>query len=183
KIRGNLAGKSMLTRTTEAVRLTYYDVAVQILKQRRQVTPCYGGISNIHMNYNGEIWPCCVLGGEQTLGNVRDWDYDIQKLLRSDQAKKSKKYIAEGKCACPLANQWLNNVLLTPRHMIKAAFTFLRYGIVPPKADKDDKPVRVVNPADARVNITGTGKRKAVVLEKAGTIPEEQEVDLPVFEN
>ena len=61
----NVQGKAFLTRTTEAVRVVYYDVAVQILKQRKQVTPCYGGISNIHMNYNGEIWPCCVLGGDQ----------------------------------------------------------------------------------------------------------------------
>ena len=173
----------MLTRTTEAVRLTYYDVAVQILKKRKQVTPCYAGISNIHMNYNGEMWPCCVLGGEQTLGNVRDWEYNIKKLLRSDQAMKSKKYIADGNCACPLANQWLNNVLLTPRHMFKAFTTFLRYGIFPPKTKVPEEPIPVVNPEDASAKIIGTSKRKAIVLEKVGTIPEEADVDLPVFES
>ena len=86
KIVHNIRGKAFLTRTTEAVRVVYYDVAVKILRQRRQVTPCYGGISNIHMNYNGEIWPCCVLGGDQSMGHVREWDYDIPKLLRSEQA-------------------------------------------------------------------------------------------------
>lgn len=119
KIIRNIKGKTFLTRNTEAVRLVYYDVAVQILKQQRQITPCYGGISNIHMNYNGEIWPCCVLGDEQAFGNVRDWNYDMKGLLHSEQAKKVRKYIADGNCACPLANQWLNNILLTPRHMIK----------------------------------------------------------------
>ena len=55
KIFENIRGKAFLTRTTEAVRVVYYDVAVRILQERRQVTPCYGGISNIHMNYDGEI--------------------------------------------------------------------------------------------------------------------------------
>jgi len=119
----NIRGKAFLTRTTEAVRLVYYDVAVQILKQRRQVTPCYGGISNIHMNYDGMIWPCCVLGGEQSLGSVREWNYDMKALLCSEKAKESRQYIADGNCACPLANQWLNNILLTPRHMLRVLYT------------------------------------------------------------
>ncbi len=121
----NIKTKAFLTRTTEAVRLVYYDVAVDILRQQRQVTPCYAGFSNIHLNYDGELWPCCVLGGEQGLGNVRDWDYDIQALLRGDLAKESRRYIADGRCACPLANQWLNNILLTPKHMLKVLYTLL----------------------------------------------------------
>lgn len=125
KILSNIKQKAFLTRTTEAVRLVYYDVAVAILRQQRQVTPCYAGISNIHLNYNGELWPCCVLGDEQTLGNVRKWDYNIQALLRSEQSRKSRRYIADRSCACPLANQWLNNILLTPRHMLKVIYTLL----------------------------------------------------------
>ena len=122
KILCNLDGKASLTRITEAVRLVYYDVAVQILKQGRQITPCYAGISNIHINYDGEIWPCCVLGGKQTMGNVRHWNYDVKRLLCFTQAIEVRKYIADGNCACPLANQWLNNILLTPRHMIKVVY-------------------------------------------------------------
>lgn len=52
------------------------------------------------------------------MGNVRDWDYDVQALLGSKKAKAVIKYIADGNCACPLASQWLNNVLLTPEHML-----------------------------------------------------------------
>jgi len=182
KILRHVAGKAFLTRTTEAVRVVYYDVAVQILEQRRQVTPCYGGISNIHMNYDGEIWPCCVLGGDQPLGRVRDWNYDLQALLRSKRARQSRRYIAEGNCACPLANQWLNNVLLTPRHMLKVLrtmfFTFRR----PPQAEPQ-RPARPVRPDEVKVEIRGTAPRKALVMQKLGTIPEEREADLPLFES
>ncbi len=183
KIVRNIKKKSFLTRTTEAVRLAYYHVAVQILKQRRQVTPCYGGLSNIHLDYNGEIWPCCVLGGEKTLGNVRDWDYDIQRLLSSDQAKESKKYIADKKCACPLASQWLNNVLLTPRHMLRVLYNlFVRFPFFAPQPELKQRS-RSVNPKEIKVNITGTAPRSALVLNKAGAIPKPEEAELPKFES
>jgi MoaA/NifB/PqqE/SkfB family radical SAM enzyme len=183
KIAGNIRGKAFLTRTTEAVRVVYYDVAVRILRERRQVTPCYGGISNIHMNYNGEIWPCCVLGGDQSLGHVRDWDYDVRALLRSAQARKARKYIAAGNCACPLANQWLNNVLLTPRHMLKVLYTmFFTFGRMRRAAQPERRDPSVVRPDQVKVSISGTEPRRAIVMQKLGTIPEESEAQLPVFD-
>ncbi len=114
----NIKGKAFHTKITESIRLAYYDVACKILEFKKQVTPCYGGTANIHLNYDGEMWPCCILGGDQSMGNVRDWDYDVQALLGSKKAKAVIKYIADGNCACPLASQWLNNVLLTPEHML-----------------------------------------------------------------
>jgi len=177
KIAANIGGKALLTRTTEAVRVVYYDVAVQILKQRRQVTPCYGGISNIHMNYDGEIWPCCVLGGEQALGQVREWNYDLQALLRSAQARRARSYIAAGNCACPLANQWLNNVLLTPRHMLRVLYTlFVTFRKAQAAAAA---PVRPPASDPLRVVVDATVARRALVQRKLGTIPEDREVDLP----
>ena len=179
KIVRNVKKKAFLTRTTEAVRIAYYHVAVQNLKQRRQVTPCYAGISNIHMNYNGDIWPCCILGSEKLLGNVRDWEYDIHRLLSSEQAKESKKYIADKKCACPLANQWLTNILLTPRHMLRTLYNlFVRFPLT--KLQPTQSP-RVIQPEDIKVHITGTAPRQALVLRRAGTIPAPEQAEMPEF--
>ncbi len=180
KILDHVRGKAPLTVATEAVRMVYYDVAVEILKQRKQVTACYGGISNIHMNYDGTIWPCCVLGGDQAMGNVRKFDYDIQALLRSEQAGGVRKYIADGNCACPLANQWLNNVLLTPKHMLKVLYTYLVLFRLPPNwVDKKFEKARAQAAQAAARSTNGVKKRKALVMYKFGTIPEEQEVELP----
>lgn len=179
KIVQNVKKKAFLTRTTEAVRVAYYHVAVQNLKQRRQVTPCYGGISNIHLNYNGDIWPCCILGSEKLLGNVRDWEYDMQRLLSSEQAKESKKYIADKKCACPLANQWLTNVLLTPRHLFRALYNLF---VLFPLTKLQPAPApRIVRPEEIKVRIAGTAPRQAIVLRQAGTIPAPEEVEMPEF--
>jgi len=183
KILRNIRGKAFLTRTTEAVRVVYYDIAVQILQERRQVTPCYGGISNIHMNFNGEIWPCCVLGGDQPMGNVREMDYDIQAVLRSSQAAGARKYIADGNCACPLANQWLNNVLLTPRHMLKVLYTLFFLFPRAPKEAELERERKTVRPEEVEVRIKGSAPRRALVMTKLGTIPEAEEVELPVLDN
>ncbi len=110
-----------------------------------------------------------------------DWNYDIKALLRSEQAKKSRKYIADGNCACPLANQWLNNILVTPRHMLRVLFTsFFVFGQSPRKV-KASPPQKGVRPQEIEVKILGTILRKALVLHKFGTIPEEEEVELPQF--
>ncbi len=119
KIIASSKGKASFTHTTEAVRMVYYDLAIRILKEHRQVIPCFAGISNIHLNYNGQVWPCCVLGDRQALGNIRDWDYDMKSLLCSGQSKKVRKYIADGNCACSMSDQSLSNILLSPWYMAK----------------------------------------------------------------
>ncbi len=126
KILDHLAGKAWLTRTTEAVRLVYYDLTVQILREQRQVTPCFAGSSSVHLNHDGQLWPCCVLGDRQALGQLRDADYDLMAVLRSPRADAVRRFIAHKGCACPMANMWLTNILLTPRHMAKVAATMLR---------------------------------------------------------
>jgi ferredoxin-NADP reductase/MoaA/NifB/PqqE/SkfB family radical SAM enzyme len=159
----NIQGKALHTRVTESVRLAYYDVANQILKEKRQVTPCYGGLANIHLDYNGEVWPCCILGGEQSMGNIRDWNYDMQALLASPKAKDVIGYIAGGNCACPLASQWLNNVLLTPKHMLNVMYILLyRF------------PFRKLSPTLGKPKVQ---KDEAIVLTKAGTIPDPTSYD------
>jgi len=127
KIRGNIKGKRHLTRLTEAFRLTYYDLAVKILREKRQVIRCYAGISNVHINYDGEVWPCCVLGYSKPMGSLRDEGYDFQKVWYSKQANRVRKYIRDGNCACPLANQAYSNILFTPAYLVKVIGNAVRF--------------------------------------------------------
>lgn len=181
KIIKNIKNKAFFTRTTEAIRVTYYKIAADILKQGKQVSPCFAGLSNIHMNYNGDIWPCCVLGADQNLGNVRDFDYDIPTLLNSEGALTSKKYIADKKCACPLANQWLTNIVLTPQHMLRAVYTLLVTFPIAGKKETRSDTVKPVDPSTVRVNIVKKSPRKAIVLKGSGTLPQAEDVDLPEY--
>ena len=61
-----------MTKLTESLRMVYYDLAIKILRDHRQVIPCYAGISNAHINYDGEVWPCCVLGYSKADGFLEE---------------------------------------------------------------------------------------------------------------
>ncbi|MCK5606475.1 radical SAM protein, partial [Candidatus Pacearchaeota archaeon] len=119
KIRQNVGKKRELAKVTESLRLVYYDLVVRILREHRQVIPCYGGISNVHINFDGEVWPCCVLGYSKPMGFLREQEYDFKMVWHSAQAESVRKYIREGNCACPLANQSYSNILCSPRYLLK----------------------------------------------------------------
>jgi MoaA/NifB/PqqE/SkfB family radical SAM enzyme len=127
KVEESLQSKKSLAKMTESMRLVYYDLVVRILKEKKQVIPCYAGISNIHLNYNGEIWPCCVLGYAHSMGNIRDFDYDYDVLYNSEKAREVLKYIQSGRCYCPLANQAYSNMLMSIPYLVKVCNNYLKY--------------------------------------------------------
>lgn len=115
--------KKGISRAMYAFRQVYYNLTIEILKKNRQIIPCYGGISNVHINARGEVWPCCILGYSKPLGNLRDVEFNFYKIWHSKQAKEVRKFIHEKKCSCPLANQSYSNMLLHIPSLIKV----LRY--------------------------------------------------------
>ncbi len=122
-------GKRKLARVTEALRLVYYKYAAWIMKENRQVLPCYGGITNAHINPYGQVWPCAVLGYDQPMGNLRDFDYDFQKLWNSEQARQVRAFIRARNCACPLANQAYSNILCSAKATAQVVVNIARLGL------------------------------------------------------
>ncbi len=112
RIRAGMKNDSLFQRITGAFRLVYYDLAVRILDEKRQVIPCYAGISNAHMSPYGDVWACCTLGYEKSMGNLREHDYDFHRLWNSPQAREVRSYIHAGNCHCPMANQMYSNILM-----------------------------------------------------------------------
>ena len=129
KVEANIGRKKKLARTTEAMRVVYYDLAGRILKEKRQVIPCYAGVSNVHINYDGGVWPCCVLGYDQEMGNLRDYNYDFMKLWYSDKAREVRAYIKGKNCACPLANQAYSNELMHFPTLFKAGIKSIKFAL------------------------------------------------------
>lgn len=129
KVEDNIGKKKKLARTTEAMRVVYYDLAGRILAEKRQVIPCYAGVSNVHINFDGGVWSCCVLGYDKEMGNLRDYDYDFQKLWYSDKAKEVRKYIKNMNCACPLANQAYSNELMHVPTLFKAGIKAIKFSL------------------------------------------------------
>lgn len=111
KVKEDLKQKSKLTRITQAFRFVYYDLVSKIINEKRQVIPCYAGLSNAHLSPEGELWPCCVLGHEYSFGSLRDFDYDFRSVWRSERAGEVRRFIKGDGCHCPLANQAYGNIL------------------------------------------------------------------------
>ena len=126
QIKANMKNRLFFQKMTNSFRLIYYDLAISTLKKRKQVIPCYAGISNAHINPYGDIWACCTLGYEKTIGNIRDYDYDFQSIWNSTQAKKVRDYIHQGNCYCPLANQAYSNILLHGPSLLKVIRNILK---------------------------------------------------------
>jgi len=127
KIKENTNSKRKLARMTESMRLVYYELAAKILREHRQVIPCYAGISNVHINFDGEVWPCCVLGYDKPMGYLRECDYDFQEIWHSEQAAEVRRFIKDGNCACPLANQAYSNILVNAGTLLKVIRNFSRF--------------------------------------------------------
>ncbi|MEW5706305.1 MAG: radical SAM protein [Actinomycetota bacterium] len=79
----------------------------------RRMSPCYAGRLNLVLTEVGDVYPCEILS--QKLGNVRDSDYDIKKILRSTQAKSVIRNISESKCFCSHECYFMTNILFNPR--------------------------------------------------------------------
>ncbi len=119
KVREDLKTKRRFARVTQAFRFVYYDLVDRIITEQRQVIPCYGGVSNAHLSSHGELWPCCVLGDEKSMGNLREHDYDFASVWTSDRAAEVRRSIQRGECACPLANQAYSNILCHPPSLLR----------------------------------------------------------------
>ncbi|MBE9558094.1 MAG: radical SAM protein [Proteobacteria bacterium] len=79
----------------------------------RRLVPCYSGRLNLVLTETGDVHPCEILG--QSLGNVRDHDYDIGRLLRTERAKAVLGPIADGACHCTHECSFIMNTLFNPR--------------------------------------------------------------------
>jgi MoaA/NifB/PqqE/SkfB family radical SAM enzyme len=108
---------SGLELLTQAIRHVYYDITARWLAERRQVIPCYAGISNAHLSPYGEVWPCAILADGRSFGNLKDNGYDFWRVWHSRRADEVRSGIKAGQCDCPLANQAYANVLLSPTAM------------------------------------------------------------------
>ena len=126
QIREHMGNRKLFQRITNAFRLAYYALAIRILKEDRQVIPCYAGISNVHMTPYGDIWACCTLGYDKPMGNLRDYDLDFQALWNTAEAQAVRTYIREEHCSCPMANQTYSNILMHGPSLLRVLRKIIR---------------------------------------------------------
>jgi len=115
------------SKVTQAFRLVYYQIAIEVLREHRQVIPCYAGVASCQITPFGDVWSCCTLGDTKIMGNLREVDYDFKRIWMSDRAKDVRKFIRDRNCACPLANAHYTSILCNSRALFRVASKMLRF--------------------------------------------------------
>jgi MoaA/NifB/PqqE/SkfB family radical SAM enzyme len=115
---------SGISRMTQSLRLVYYDLVKRIMREQRQVIPCYAGWLSGHILPDGEVWECSVMGA--SMGNLRDVGYDMRKLWTSVRANQVRHAVKTRGCYCPVANISYTNMMCDPRSVIRVALNVVR---------------------------------------------------------
>ena len=112
-----------ISRVTQALRLVYYDLVKRIMREKRQVIPCYAGWLSAHILPDGKVWECSVMG--TSMGNLRDVDYDLRRLWFSERANEVRRAVKSRGCYCPVANISYTNMMCDPQSVLKVGATFV----------------------------------------------------------
>ncbi len=82
---------------------------------------CYAGRKHLIIDRRGDVQPCEILEDSQNMGNVRDFDYDIQALLASPRAQQVVRWVGEKHCACTWECAIQASKLFDPRQWMSLA--------------------------------------------------------------
>lgn len=96
-----------ISKITQLLRKRYYKLTKDILKEKKAILPCYAGMASAHINFNGDLWACCVKC--ETFGNLRKNSF--KELWFGERANSIRDKIKNEKCYCTLANASYSNII------------------------------------------------------------------------
>ncbi len=115
-----------MTKITMAFRIEYYNLVKEIMRDERQVIPCYSSFASCQISPDGDIWSCCVKANP--LGNLRSNRYNFPSIWWGEKARKERKSIHKKECWCPLANSAYTNMLLHLPTLFRVSYrSFIRW--------------------------------------------------------
>jgi radical SAM protein with 4Fe4S-binding SPASM domain len=80
--------------------------------EKRRLIPCYAGRLNLVLTESGDLYPCESFSVK--MGNVKEFGYDINGILKSKQARKVIDSIEENGCHCTHECYFMTNILFNP---------------------------------------------------------------------
>ncbi|MFZ5997945.1 MAG: radical SAM/SPASM domain-containing protein [Nitrospirota bacterium] len=81
-------------------------------QERQRLIPCYAGRLNLVLSESGEVFPCEML--DASLGNIREHNYDMQRLIGSEKSAKVIDSIRRNHCYCTHECYFMTNILFNP---------------------------------------------------------------------
>jgi radical SAM protein with 4Fe4S-binding SPASM domain len=109
----------LFSRMRQAKTLYAHEIRHKMIEADRFQIPCVAGNKIVVMYAEGEVYPCETLGFE--IGNIRDYDLDMTKLLQSQRAKSIQKKIIHENCFCTHECFTTANITFSKKQLIKIA--------------------------------------------------------------
>jgi len=94
----------------------YYRLSLDILNKRTQVIPCRISAFYPVIDALGNVYPCENL---PKIGNLRENDFDLNKIWRSGAAQKMRESIRRKECYCTHSCYQIPNMYLSPKMIFK----------------------------------------------------------------
>lgn len=82
------------------------------MEERKRLIPCYAGRLNLVLTEGGDVYPCEIL--TQSFGNIKDYDYNLMKVVRSKRAREVIAAIMTNQCYCTHECYFMTNILFNP---------------------------------------------------------------------
>lgn len=102
---------------------TATEIAYETRKSNKAYLDCVAGKKLIVMSEEGNVYPCELLS--KKIGNIREYNYDIGKLLKSKNAKEIRQFIKKTRCYCSWECGIMNSLFFNPKFypkILKNAF-------------------------------------------------------------
>lgn len=78
---------------------------------------CFAGGKSIVLREDGTVMPCEII--DNNLGNVRDFDYDLKKIIKSPESKNFRDKVKKEKCSCTHECNISTNIMFDPKKLLK----------------------------------------------------------------
>lgn len=122
------------------VRKAIHQIGAEILSKndlaKKRVFKCYCGTKFFLLDDIGNVFPCETMINK-SMGNIREFDYDINKLFQSAQAIKIQDEIAAKKCNCNWDCAINNSIIFNPAQYPKLSYKTMK-NILTWATSKDD---------------------------------------------
>ncbi len=109
---------------TIALRMVKNDFLKKVLKTKDMYKNCQAGKKVIVVGETGRVFPCEPLW--QEVGNLRNNNYDINQIMKSDEMRKFNESIRDKKCNCHWGLVMSNSLLYKPQYYPKILFEMIK---------------------------------------------------------
>ncbi len=90
--------------------------------ENKFISPCCAGSLFGIILSDGSVYPCELL--KNSMGNLRDFDFDFLKCWYSDNAKSVRQSLS--KCFCTFECSWMMNIFSSPRYYFELGFNVVK---------------------------------------------------------